>query len=157
MPLWVHFFSTHSFVNKNKNINYFLRKQYVYNTVCMQFEHFRELLNLIHRTQFQMYEVTFKLNLLKFWATIVMRRQWHPAPVLLPGKSYGGRNLASYSPWGHKESDTTEQLKPPSSTYKIKVAQFNWGYFERLSYMETNKASIVLSKSRHIYKNYWFL
>jgi len=28
----------------------------------------------------------------------------------LPGKSYGERSLASYSPWGCKESDTTEHL-----------------------------------------------
>ena len=38
------------------------------------------------------------------------RRQWHPTPVLLPGKSYGQRSLVGYSPWGRKESDTTEQL-----------------------------------------------
>ena len=38
------------------------------------------------------------------------RRQWHPTPVLLPGKSNGQRNLVGCSPWGHKESDTTEQL-----------------------------------------------
>ena len=30
--------------------------------------------------------------------------------VLLPGKFHGWRNLIGYSPWGHKESDTTEQL-----------------------------------------------
>ena len=28
-------------------------------------------------------------------------------PVFLPGESYGQRNLASYSPWGCKESDMT--------------------------------------------------
>ena len=31
-------------------------------------------------------------------------------PVFLPGKSYGWRSLADYSPWGHKDLDTTEQL-----------------------------------------------
>ena len=30
--------------------------------------------------------------------------------MFLPGESHGQRNLAGYSPWGHKESDTTEQL-----------------------------------------------
>ena len=39
-----------------------------------------------------------------------MRRQWHPTPVLLPGKSHGRRSLVGCSPWGHKESDTTERL-----------------------------------------------
>ena len=36
------------------------------------------------------------------------RRQWHPTPVLLPGKSHGPRSLVGCSPWGHEESDTTE-------------------------------------------------
>ena len=38
------------------------------------------------------------------------RRQWHPTPVLLPGKSHGLRSLVGCSPWGCKESDMTEQL-----------------------------------------------
>ena len=38
------------------------------------------------------------------------RRQQHPTPVLLPGKSHGRRNLVGCSPWGHWESDTTERL-----------------------------------------------
>ena len=38
------------------------------------------------------------------------RRQWHPSPVLLPGKSHGRRRLVGCSPWGHKKSDTTERL-----------------------------------------------
>ena len=42
--------------------------------------------------------------------TIAWRRQWHPTPVLLPGKSHGGRSLVGYSPWGREESDTTERL-----------------------------------------------
>jgi len=38
------------------------------------------------------------------------RRQWHPTPVLLPGKSHGRRSLVGCSPWGPKESDMTEWL-----------------------------------------------
>ena len=38
------------------------------------------------------------------------RRQWHPTPVLLPGKSHGRRILVGCRPWGRKESDTTERL-----------------------------------------------
>ena len=38
------------------------------------------------------------------------RRQWQPAPVLLPGESYGQRSLAGYSPCGRKELDMTEWL-----------------------------------------------
>ena len=36
--------------------------------------------------------------------------QWHPTPVLLPGKSHGQRSLVGCSPWGREESDTTERL-----------------------------------------------
>ena len=38
------------------------------------------------------------------------RRQWHPTPVLLPGKSHGWRSLEGCSPWGRWASDTTERL-----------------------------------------------
>ena len=38
------------------------------------------------------------------------RRQWHPTPVLLPGKAHRQRSLVGCSPWGRKESDTTERL-----------------------------------------------
>ena len=36
------------------------------------------------------------------------RRKWQPTPVLLPGKPHAQRTLIGYSPWGRKESDTTE-------------------------------------------------
>ena len=39
-----------------------------------------------------------------------LRRQWHPTPVLLPGKSHGWRSLVGCSPWGRTESDTTGRL-----------------------------------------------
>ena len=39
---------------------------------------------------------------------IPWRRKWQPTPVFLPGESHRQRSLAGYSPWGHKESDTTE-------------------------------------------------
>ena len=35
------------------------------------------------------------------------RKQWS-TPVFSPGKSQGQRSLVGYSPWGHKDSDTTE-------------------------------------------------
>ena len=39
------------------------------------------------------------------------RKAWQPTPVFLPGEFHGWRSLAGYSPWGRKESDTTE--RPP--------------------------------------------
>ena len=41
---------------------------------------------------------------------IPWRRKWQPTPGFLPGKSLGQRSLVGYSPWGRKESDTTEWL-----------------------------------------------
>ena len=37
-------------------------------------------------------------------------RQWHPTPLLLPGKSHRQRSLVGCSPWGHKELDITDWL-----------------------------------------------
>ena len=42
--------------------------------------------------------------------TKIWKRQWHPTPVLLPGKSRGWRSLEGCSPWGCWGSDTTERL-----------------------------------------------
>ena len=41
---------------------------------------------------------------------IFRRRRWHPTPVLLPRKSHGWKSLVGCSPWGRKESDTSERL-----------------------------------------------
>ena len=44
----------------------------------------------------------------QYWTT--RGWEWHPTPVLLPGKSHGRRSLVGCSPWGREESDTTEWL-----------------------------------------------
>ena len=49
-------------------------------------------------------------NIMMTSMSFVQRRQWHPTPVLLPGKFHGRRSLVGYSPWDHKELDMTEQL-----------------------------------------------
>ena len=38
------------------------------------------------------------------------RRKWQSTPVLLSGEFHRQRSLVGYSPWSHKESDTTEWL-----------------------------------------------
>ena len=38
------------------------------------------------------------------------RRKWQSTPVFLPEKSHEQRSLTGYSPWGCKDSDSTEQL-----------------------------------------------
>ena len=41
---------------------------------------------------------------------IPWRREQLTTPVFWPGESRGQKSLAGYSPWGHKESDTTKRL-----------------------------------------------
>ena len=41
---------------------------------------------------------------------IPWRRAWKSTPVFLPGESHGQKNLAGYTPRGHKELDMPEQL-----------------------------------------------
>ena len=55
---------------------------------------------------FTVFDVKFTKH--KMYHFKVYRRQWHPTPVLLPGKSHGRRSLEGCNPWGHYESDTTE-------------------------------------------------
>ena len=53
---------------------------------------------------------------------IPWRRIWQPTPVFLPGESHGQRRLSGYSPWGHKESDMTQQLnKNIKKMYDIRL------------------------------------
>ena len=40
----------------------------------------------------------------------LLEKAMAPIPVLLPGKLHGWRSLVGCSPWGRKESDTTERL-----------------------------------------------
>ena len=57
-----------------------------------------------------------------------------PTLVFLPGESHGQRSLVDYSPWGHKELDTIEQLStqvqdlssshPPNSTHPTTLPGF---------------------------------
>ena len=57
---------------------------------------------------------------------IPWRRYWQPTPVFLPGKFHGQRNLAVYSPWGHKESDMTERLNTTNiETYFREIDDFH--------------------------------
>ena len=41
---------------------------------------------------------------------VPLQEEMQPTPVFLPGEFHGHRSLVGYSPWGCKESVTTEQL-----------------------------------------------
>ena len=48
-----------------------------------------------------------------------------PTPVFLPGESHGQRSLEGYSPWSHKESDTTKQLSTAQHTHIALLLRIN--------------------------------
>ena len=50
-----------------------------------------------------------------------LEKEWQPTPVSLPGKSHGQRNLVDFSPWGRKESGTTERLTHITEESEIKL------------------------------------
>ena len=63
-------------------------------------------------------------NLPAMWETwlgkIPWRSKWLPTPVFWPGEFHGQRSLASYSPWGCKESHMTEHLSFHFTSYTLK-------------------------------------
>ena len=53
--------------------------------------------------------------------------QWQPTPVFLPKESHGQRSLVGCSPWGHTESDVTEQRQQRSKgSRNLEEALFHW-------------------------------
>ena len=75
---------------------------------------------------------------------ICRRRQWHPTPVLLPGKFHGWRSLVDYSPWGRKESDTTERLHSLTHSIVINKLYFN----KQLFCKKIKKRFLLVPKDR---------
>ena len=55
-------------------------------------EHWVEFLLLYSRSLLVIYFI--------YSSVYIQRRQWHPTPVLLPGKSHGRKSLEGCSPWG---------------------------------------------------------
>ena len=81
-----------------------------------------------YKYEFQIYFLSFRLDkphlslmaqCLQCWRLEVnpwvledpLEEEMATTPVFLSGESHGQRSLVGYSPWGHKELDTTEQFK----------------------------------------------
>ena len=54
----------------------------------------------------------------------LLEKEWQVTLVFLLGESHGQKSLAVYSPWGHKESDTTEQLPQHKPSLSFKVTHY---------------------------------
>ena len=67
---------------------------------------------MIRRIDDQQYMVTMQeTSVRSLGREDLLEKEMATAPVFLPGKFHGRRSLVGYSPWGHKESDTTERLQ----------------------------------------------
>ena len=78
---------------------------------------------------------------------IPWRRKWQPTPVFLLGKFHGQRSLAGYSPWGCKESDTTEQLH---SLHSLFFRPIKLETHLQLQHIIIKKTSLVAQRVKHL-------
>ena len=53
-----------------------------------------------------------------------LEKEWLSAPVFLPAEFHGERNLMGYTPWGHKDLDTTKWEKDGETVET--VSDFNF-------------------------------
>ena len=90
----------------------------------------------------------------QFWVgTIPRRKEWLPTLVFLPGEFHGQRSLVGYSPWGHKVSDTTEQLilslqLPKEKSFKsVNLLLLLLSHFSRVQLCAT--PSLGFSRQEH--------
>ena len=63
----------------------------------------RTVVNRVAKSQTWLKQLSMHAYILRSKTKLLIftrRRQWHPTPVLLPGKSHGRRSLVGYSPWG---------------------------------------------------------
>ena len=87
------------------------------------------------------------------------RRQWHPPPVLLPGKSHGWRKLEGYSLWGHSDKAEWLSLHHPVFNFlkmehyaieiKIIPSEKGWFYLFRVTTLKCDYLQVgsVISES----------
>jgi len=82
---------------------------------------------------------------------ITWRRIWQPTPVgflTLPGEFHGKRSLVCCSPWGHRESDTTDTF----TTFKYQINGHTCQHFFRILeqevILEVFQSSLLFYKQR---------
>ena len=76
------------------------------------------------------------------------RQKWQHTPVFLPGEFYGQRSLVDFSPWGHKESDTTAH-----STFPLVSGTNRCSNIFNISNWLINAANILRSRSVTFWQN----
>ena len=85
---------------------------------------------------------------------IPWRRKWQPTPMFLPGKSHGQRRRVDYSPWDHKELDTTEHTLIQAILGHILCLTPTVYESRSLSLLENRRKCLTVTTSRLSTKNY---
>ena len=73
-----------------------------------------------------------------------------PTPVFLLRESYAQRSLEGYSPWGCKESDTTEWLSAHTHTHShthIYIVHFD-GHFKLIQHCKSTVLKLFKRKGK---------
>ena len=87
-----------------------------------------------------------------FWVEkIPWRRKWQSTPEFLPRKSHGQRSLAGYSPWGHKESDTTDATWH-TSTHQDSIQSLSCVQLFVTPWTAARQASLSFTNSQSLLK-----
>ena len=83
--------------------------------------------------------------------------KWQTTPVFSPGEFHGHRSLAGYSPWGCKESDTTEwlSLTHVRCTQVIFLVNFKINFWNNFRFTKI-VAKIVWGVLRHTFHLLFF-
>ena len=76
----------------------------------------------------------------------------------MPGEFHAQRSLAGYSPWGHRESDTTEQLNYNTvSTREVSVVNTRVSLFSIAAGMKTKPDTLKMVRLRDDIKKLGFV
>ena len=78
---------------------------------------------------------------------IPWRRKWQPTPVILPGKSYGQRKLAGYSPWDRKKVGPNLATTQQQKFTRCKMTHFN----------HSKRYNSILRSFTMLFNHYWYL
>ena len=88
---------------------------------------------------------------------ILWNRKWKPAPVFLPGRFHGQRNLVGHNPWGRTESDTAEHtLIFPSHVPGTDCAQQLSFQPHNFAFSKADIVQLTLNYTWFPWLNIWF-
>ena len=71
------------------------------------------------------------------------RGKWQPTPVFLHWKCHGQKSLVGYSPWGRKESDTSEHTYTQTYSHTSGSKEFKHMLFKGQLYTESEKHTLI--------------